>query len=87
MATAGRVVQVTVRATGSSPGQLSELQLWFRGPRQTGDFLVQWCKETHDLRGVKLCPLFPPTHHVATDPDDMLVIQEWHMASEGLDTE
>ena len=87
MATASRVVRVTVHDTGSSPGQLSELQLWFRGPRQTGDFLVQWCKGTHELRGVKLCPLFPPTHHVATDPDDMLAIQEWHMASEGLDTE
>ena len=84
---AGRVVRVAVRTGGCSPGQLSELQLWFRGPRQTGDFLVQWCERIHDLRGVKLLPLFPPAHHVATDPDDMLAIQEWHMASEGLDTE
>ena len=30
MATASRVVRVTVHDTGSSPGQLSELQLWFR---------------------------------------------------------
>ena len=29
MATASRVVRVTVRDTESSPGQLSELQLWF----------------------------------------------------------
>ena len=87
MSSAGRVVRVAVRAGGCSPGQLSELQLWFRGPRQTGDFLVQWCTRIHDLQGVKLSPLFPPAHHVATDPDDMLAIQEWHMASEGLDTE
>jgi len=87
MSSASRVVRIAVRAGGCSPGQLSELQLWFRGPRQTGDFLVQWCTRIHDFGGVKLCPLFPPAHHVATDPDDMLAIQEWHMASEGLDTE
>ncbi len=28
-----------------------------------------------------------PAHYVATDPDDMLAVQEWHMANEGLDTE
>ncbi len=82
-----RVVRVAVRDEGRSPGQLSELQLWFRGPRQSRDFLVQWCTRIHDLRGVRLCPLFPPDHYVATDPDDMLAIQEWHMTSEGLDTE
>lgn len=87
MSPASRVVRVAVQTEGCSPGQLSELQLWFRGPRQAGDFLVQWCEQTHDLVRAKLCPLFPPNHYVATDPDDMLAIQEWHMASEGLDTE
>ena len=87
MSSAVSVVRVAVRDEGRSPGLLSELQLWFRGPRQTGDFLVQWCTRIHALGGVKLCPLFPPDHYVATDPDDMLAIQEWHMASEGLDTE
>ena len=87
MSSAARVVRVAVHDGGCSPGQRSALQLWFRGPRQTGDFLVQWCTRIHDLQGVKLSPLFPPAHHVATDPDDMLAIQEWHMASEGLDTE
>ena len=82
-----RIVRVAVRDGGCSPGQLSELQLWFRGPRQTGDFLVQWCTRIHALGGARLCPLFPPDHYVATDPDDMLAIQEWHMATEGLDTE
>ena len=87
LSSAVSVVRVAVRDEGHSPGLLSELQLWFRGPRQTGDFLVQWCTRIHALRGVKLCPLFPPDHYVAADPDDMLAIQEWHMASEGLDTE
>ena len=87
MPSAVRIVRVVIRDEGHSQGQLSELQLWLRGPRQTGDFLVQWCTRVHDLGNVKLCPLFPPDHYVATDPDDMLAIQEWHMASEGMDTE
>jgi hypothetical protein len=89
MSSAGRIVPVAVQTEGCSPGQLSELQLRFRGPRQTGDFLVQWCQRTHDLVAVRVKnrPLFPPTHYVATDPDDIFAIQDWHMASEDLDTE
>ena len=79
MSAATMVVQVVKSSAG--------LQLWFRGPRQAGDFLVQWCTEAHALRNVKIHALPPPAHYVATDPDDMLAVQEWHMANEGLDTE
>ncbi len=63
MSSAVRIVRIAVRDEGRSPGQLSEVQLRFHGPLQTGDFLVQWCTRIHDLRGVKLCPLFPPDHY------------------------
>ena len=72
-----------VRIVGTSAG----LELWFRGPRQAGDFLAQWCTSSNDLSRAKIHALPPPAHYVATDPDDMLAVQEWHMANEGLDTE
>jgi hypothetical protein len=96
MSSASRVVRIAVRAGGAPRVNCPNCSCgfadqgrpgtsWSSGVR--GSTLVQWCKRIHDLGGVKLCPLFPPAHHVPTDPDDMLAIQEWHMASEGLDTE
>ena len=72
-----------VRLAGSPTG----LELWFKGPRHAGDFLAQWCVSKNDLSSAKLRTLSPPPHYIAVDPDDMLAIQEWHMANEGLDTE
>jgi hypothetical protein len=78
MSAANMVVQVAKSS--------AELQLWFRGPRQAGDFLAQWCADAHAFRSIKIHALPPPDHYVATVPDDMLAVQEWHMANEGLDT-
>jgi hypothetical protein len=72
-----------VRVAGSPTG----LELWFKGPRHAGDFLTQWCVSKNGLSRAKVCTLSPPPHYIAVDPDDMLAIQEWHMANEGLDTE
>ena len=60
--------------------------MWFSGPRQAGDFIHHWCSTDHPLRSLPLKAFEPPGKYVATRPDDMLAVQEWHMASEGLDT-
>jgi len=68
-------------------GAAGELQFWFRGPRLLGDFLLQWCQD-EDRRGkVKLQLLAPSGKYVAVVADDMLAVQELHMAGEGMDTE
>ena len=59
------------------------LQLWFRGPRQVGDFLFQWFTSDHTLRHIDLSHA---GQYTAIDPDGMLAVQEWHMASENMDT-
>ena len=67
-------------------GGLTGITLWFSGPRQAGDFILYWCLADHPLRNRPLKALEPLGQYVATRPDDMLAVQEWHMASEGLDT-
>jgi hypothetical protein len=57
-----------------------ELQLLFQGR----DRQVEWCARDNALRRAKIHALSPPAHYVATDPDDMLAVQEWHMAAKGL---
>ena len=64
-------------------GNNTSLQLWFRGPKQAGDFLDQWCSEVHHF---SLSVLHPQKQYIAISPDDMLAIQEWHMANEGMET-
>jgi hypothetical protein len=41
MSTANSIVQIVRNPC--------ELKLWFRGPRQAGDFLVEWCTESNAL--------------------------------------
>jgi len=62
------------------------LTLWFSGPRQAGDFIAQWCDTAGRGRNASLQSLHPPGQYVAILPDDILAVQEWHMASEGMDT-
>jgi len=63
------------------------LAVWFRGPRALGDFLLKWCTSEHSFKEVKVCTLKPAQTYIAIVPDDILAIQELHMASEGMDTE
>ena len=55
-------------------GGLTGVTMWFSGPRQAGDFIDSWCSTDHPL------PL-KALEYVATRPDDMLAVQERHMAS------
>ena len=68
-------------------GRPSEIQLWFRGPRPLGDFLLQWCTISHRWRHLRLRTLNPPGQYLAILPDDMLAVQELHLATEGMDSE
>jgi hypothetical protein len=36
-----------------------ELQLWFREPRQAGDFLAGWCAAEHNLHSIEIRALTP----------------------------
>ena len=47
------------------------------------DFIDSWCSTDHPLRSLPLKNLEPPGQYVATRPDDMLAIQERHMARRG----
>jgi ribonuclease HI len=67
-------------------GKMDSVTFWFSGPRQAGDFIAHWCSHAHSLRHLRLKVLQPLSHYIAIRPDDMLSVQEWHMASEGLDT-
>ena len=67
-------------------GSHTGVTMWFSGPRQAGDFIAYWCSTDHPLRSLSLKALQPPGQYVAIRPDDILAVQEWHMASEGLDT-
>jgi len=62
------------------------LSVWFSGPRQAGDFIAHWTSEIYPREQAQICPLQAPGKYVAIRPDDMLSVQEWHMASEGMDT-
>ena len=68
-------------------GTDSAIQLWFRGPRPLGDFLLQWCCSKHPWSSTRLCTLDLPGQFLAITPDDMMAVQELHMAAEGMDSE
>ena len=70
-----------VYLTGSPNG----LTLWFKGPRAAGDFISHWCARTGSADYTSILPLRPPGHYVAIRPDDILAVQEWYTASEGMD--
>ena len=63
------------------------LAVWFRGPRALGNFLLKWCTSEHSFKKTKVCTLKPAQTCIAIFPDDVLAIQELHMAGEGMDTE
>jgi hypothetical protein len=62
------------------------LQVWFRGPQPLGNFLTAWCAHGHN-QSITTVTLYPQSTYVAITPDDMLAVQELHLASEGMDTE
>ncbi len=62
------------------------LTLWFSGPWQVGKFVASWCSGPHPLGAIPLRLLQPRSQYIAIRPDDILAVQESHMASEGLDT-
>ena len=68
-------------------GTNQALAVWFRGPRALGDFLSKWCMADHPFGDITVRTLKPPRTYVAIVPDDILAVQELHMASEGMDTE
>ncbi len=78
METANDVVHLEGRSTG--------LTLWFSGPRQAGTFVADCCSGARPLGTTPLRMLQPRSQYVALRPDDILAVQEWHMASEGMDT-
>ncbi len=59
----------------------------FEGRNVNMPDLLDICSSRTDLSRAK--PYAPPLphHYIAVYPDDMLSIQEWHMANKGLDTE
>ena len=70
----------------SVEGTVEALQIWFRGPRALGDFLVQWCECIPQPREHSIRTLAPRSTYVAIVPDDILAVQELHMAGEGMDS-
>ena len=67
-------------------GRKTGLTLWFSGPRQAGNFVAHCCSDGHPLRSIRLEVLPPQGQYIATRPDDILAVQEAHMAREGMDT-
>ena len=80
METANDVVHLEGRST------VTGLTLWFSGPRQAGTFVADCCSGARPLGTTTLRMLQPRSQYVALRPDDILAVQEWHMASEGMDT-
>ena len=76
-----------VEAVQKLVGDSSGIQLWFRGPRPLGDFLARWCALAHAWKYASLHTLAPEVPYIAIVPDDMLAVQELHMATEGMDSE
>ena len=74
---AGEAVQLLDTSKG--------LQVWFRGPQPLGNFLAAWCANGHN-QNFDIVLLYPQCTYVAITPDDMLAVQELHLASEGMDT-
>ena len=67
-------------------GAAQALQIWFRGPRALGDLLVQWCASESEFHKLPVRPLVPQNTYVAIVTDDILAVQELHMAQEGMDS-
>ena len=67
-------------------GDEQGVSIWFSGPHQAGDFFVCWKSIADPVTSALIWPLQPPGQYVAIRPDDMLLVQEGHMASEGMDT-
>ncbi len=67
-------------------GDKQGVSIWFSGPRQAGDFVVCWKSITDPITSAPIRPLKPPGQYIAIRPDDILSVQEWHMANEGMDT-
>jgi hypothetical protein len=67
-------------------GDEGGLTAWFSAPRQAGDFIAYWGSAVYPEEGTPIRPLQPPGKYIAIRSDDMLSAQEWHMASEGMDT-
>ena len=63
------------------------MNIWFRGPRALGDFLVRWCAQAPPFGQVAIRTLAPPTTYVAIVPDDVLAVQELNLAREGMYSE
>jgi hypothetical protein len=68
---AGEAVQILNTSTG--------LQVWFRGPQPLGNFLTAWCAHEHN-QNITSVPLYPQGTYVAITPEDMLAVQELHLA-------
>lgn len=60
------------------------LELWFRGPKPLGDFLLEWCEERGGSCGRRLDLLDSPQAYIAILPDDMLAMQELFLARQGM---
>jgi len=67
-------------------GVQSSIDVWFRGPRHLGDFLLQWCGSPHASRAVPVRLLNSPKDYTALLPDDMLAMQELYLARQGMAT-
>jgi hypothetical protein len=61
------------------------MMLWLKGPLQAGDFLIEWCVGSNALHHLCIHALSSTAYYVAMAPNDMLAIQEWLMANEGMD--
>jgi ribonuclease HI len=71
----------------SVEGADSTLKIWFRGPRQMGDFIASWCSLTPPFDKPIVHTMVPSQTYVAIIPDDILAVQELHLAGEGMDSE
>ena len=52
-----------------------------------GGFLVRWCSQESPLGKLTFRALASPPDNIAIVPDDMLAVQELHMAREGMISE
>jgi hypothetical protein len=62
------------------------LTLWFTGPRKAGDFISRRCAKAGSEGCISIPPPKPSGQYVAIRPNGILAAQEWHTASEGMDS-